>query len=207
MEITAFRDLLAVLEKQGLLSHVTRPVDPAHEMSAVLRKVQLGPNIAVQFDSVTGSSMPVVSNVMSRREAIAASLGVAPDDVLRTLVRRELETKPLEVVTDAPVQKVVLLADKLDVARDIPQVVHSPRDGGAYISAGIFLARHPDTGVYNASWNRTQIVGGTHMRVRMMSPQHLGQYHETAEAKGQGQQQGQSPGPGRKLHESSYGHR
>ena len=186
MEITAFRDLLATLEGQGLLSHVSRPVDPAHELSAVLRKVQLGPNVAVQFDAVTGAGMPVVSNVMSRREAVAATLGVPPGDVLKTLVRRELETKPLEVVSNAPVQEIVLLAADVDVARDIPQVVHSPRDGGAYISAGIFLAKHPDTGVYNASWNRTQIVGGTHMRVRMMAPQHLGLYHEAAEAKGQG---------------------
>ena len=34
-------------------------------------------------------------------------------------------------------------------------------DAGAYITAGIAIARHPETGVYNASWNRTHLVGGT----------------------------------------------
>ena len=40
------------------------------------------------------------------------------------------------------------------------------------------------TGTYNASWNRIQLVGGDHTRVRMMPPQHLGQYQSVAEQGG-----------------------
>ena len=40
------------------------------------------------------------------------------------------------IVADAPVHQVVRTGG-LDIARDIPQVVHSERDAGAYISAGI----------------------------------------------------------------------
>jgi UbiD family decarboxylase len=85
-------------------------------------------------------------------------------------------------VSSAPVQEVVIEAP--DLARDVPQVVHSERDAGAYVSAGIFLARDPKSGVYNASWNRAQLAGGERMRVRMMPPQHLGQYQAAAEAQG-----------------------
>ena len=183
--LTTFRDLLAALEKQGLLRHVARAVDPKLELTTVLRKMQLGPNLALQFDKVHGTDMPVVTNVLARREAVAAALGVSVADVLRTLVARESSTQPVLPVKQAPVQEVVATSD-IEVREALPQVVHSPLDAGAYISAGIFLAKHPVSGVYNASWNRTQIVGGSHLRVRMMAPQHLGQYHDVAESREQG---------------------
>ncbi len=185
MAIHSFRDLIAWLEGQGRLARVRRPVDPAHELVAVLRKTQLGPNIGLVFEAVTGSPMPVASNILSRSDTLAAALGVAPDRLLPELAARAGQALAPEIVTNAPVQEIVLRHGELDVARDIPQVVHSERDAGAYITAGIFLARHPETGIYNASYNRTQLVGGDRTRVRMMPPQHLGQYQAAAEAQGQ----------------------
>jgi 2,5-furandicarboxylate decarboxylase 1 len=185
MAVTSFRELLAYLETNGLLRHIRKSVQPAHELMTVVRKVQLGPNLALQFDAVNGTAMPVASNIMSRREAIAASLGVKVPDVLNTLAMRQRTTGHLKQVDASPVQEIVMTGQAVDVARDIPQVVHSEHDGGAYISAGIFIARHPATGIYNASWNRVQIVRDQHLRVRMMAPQHLGQYHLLAEQRGE----------------------
>lgn len=180
--IGSFRDLLAWLERGGLLARVARPVDPAYELTAVLRKTQKGPNVGLLFENVKGSPARVATNVMSRRETLAAALGVAPERLLPDLAARVAKAIPPETVVAAPVQEVVIGANELDVARDIPQVIHSERDAGAYVTAGIFLARHPETGVYNASWNRAQIAGGDRLRVRMMPPQHLGQYQAAAEA-------------------------
>jgi len=182
MALTSFRALLDWLEARGELARVARPVDPAFELTAVLRKTQKGPNVGLLFENVTGSPMRVATNAMSRRATLAAALGIAPERLLADLATREHKALAPETVAAAPVHEVVIGADALDVARDVPQVVHSARDAGAYISAGIFLARHPETGTYNASWNRTQIVGGSRMRVRMMPPQHLGQYQAAAEA-------------------------
>ena len=186
MALTTFRDLLAWLEANDLLQHVKRPVDPKHELMTVTRKMQMGANLGLLFDAPKGSPMPVATNVMSHRAAYAAVLGVKPEELLTTLRDREGATKPIQEVTDAPVHEVVLTKEQMDVSRHLPQVVHSARDGGAYVSAGIYLAKHPVTGVYNASWNRTQLVGGSHLRVRMMAPQHLGLYHQEAEKLGRG---------------------
>ena len=90
----------------------------------------------------------------------------------------------MEHVATGPVHEVVK-TDDVDVARDVPQVVFAEHDGGAYITAGVLIAPHPRTGVYNASWNRCQLVGDDKLRVRMMPPQHLGRYHAEAEALGQ----------------------
>ncbi len=180
--IASFRALLDWLDGRGLLAHVTCPVDPAFELTAVLRKTQKGPNVGLLFENVTGSPARVATNVMSRRAALAASLGLTPERLLPDLATRAAKAVAPETVAAAPVQEVAIGANELDVARDIPQVIHSERDAGAYVTAGIFLARHPETGVYNASWNRAQIAGGDRMRVRMMPPQHLGQYQAAAEA-------------------------
>ena len=104
--------------------------------------------------------------------------------MLPEMVAKENKSLPVERVGSAPVQETVIAKGDVDVARDVPQIVYSELDGGAYITAGVLIARHPVTGVYNASWNRAELVGGDKLRVRMMPPQHLGRYHAEAESMG-----------------------
>ncbi|MBI1203143.1 MAG: UbiD family decarboxylase [Rhodopseudomonas sp.] len=177
---TTFRGLLKHLDDQRLLRHVSRPVDPTHQLVAVMRKVQKTTNEPLLFEHVTGSPAAVATNILCRRGILADALGLETRSLVPSLVAKEGQAMPYETVADAPVHEIVK-TDGFDIARDIPQVVHCERDGGAYISAGVCIARHPDTGEYNASWNRVQLVGGDHTRIRMMPPQHLGQYQEAAE--------------------------
>lgn len=179
-----FREVLAWLERNGDLATVSREVDPRHELTAVLRRMQATQNKALRFDRVKGSDIPVATNLFGFRRAIAASLDLEEGQLLKRLVALEGRKTPTEAVTDAPVQEVVKIGD-IDVARDLPQIVYAEHDGGAYITAGVLIAPHPVTGVYNASWNRCQLVGEEKLRVRMMPPQHLGRYHAEAEALGQ----------------------
>ena len=178
-----FRQLLDWLKSRNELLHVNREVDPKHELTAVMRRMQKGPNKALLFRNVRGSSVPVATNVFGFRRTVAASLGLEEGELLRSLVAKENRALPVERVTGAPVQELVLTRD-IDVAREVPQVVFSELDAGAYITAGVLIAPHPVTGVYNASWNRAQLAGGDKLRVRMMPPQHLGRYHAEAEALG-----------------------
>lgn len=179
-----FREVLAWLKRNGDLATVSREVDPRHELTAVLRRMQATQNKALRFDRVKGSDIPVATNLFGFRRAIAASLDLAEGELLKRLVALEGRKTPTELVADAPVQEVVKIGD-IDVARDLPQIVYAEHDGGAYITAGVLIAPHPVTGVYNASWNRCQLVGEEKLRVRMMPPQHLGRYHAEAEALGQ----------------------
>ena len=180
----SFREILSWLETRGDLSRVKREVDPTHELTAVMRRMQKGPNTGLIFTRVRGSAIPVATNIFGFRRAVAASVGLVEKDLLRTLVMNEAQRLPVERVTAGPVHEVVITKG-IDVAREIPQIVFSELDAGAYVTAGVLLARHPETGVYNASWNRAQLVGDDKMRVRMMPPQHLGRYHAEAETRGQ----------------------
>jgi 2,5-furandicarboxylate decarboxylase 1 len=179
-----FRELLEHLKKEGTLKTVSRPVDPRHELTAVMRTMQKGENHALLFSNVAGSDVPVATNVFGFRHAVAAALGVEEKNLLKMMVAQENRRLPVEKVDTAPVQEVVKLGSEVDVARDIPQIVFSELDGGAYITAGVLIAPHPVSGVFNASWNRCQLAGGDKLRVRMMPPQHLGRYHAAAEEMG-----------------------
>ncbi len=177
---TEFRGLLQHLDQNRLLRHVSRPVDARHELVSIMRKVQKGGNEPLLFKTVTGSPTPVATNVLCRRSILADALGLNLPTLLPDLIKREGQTRPLDVVTDAPVHERVV-TENIRVEEEIPQVVHCEEDAGPYITAGVCIAKHPDSGIHNASWNRIQIVGGDHMRIRMMAPQHLGQYHAAAE--------------------------
>lgn len=179
-----FREVLSWLDRNGDLATVSREVDPRHELTAVLRRMQATQNKALRFDRVKGTDIPVATNLFGFRRAIAASLGLEESALLKSLVALEGRKTPTERVDNAPVQEVVKIGD-IDVARDLPQIVYAEHDGGAYITAGVLIAPHPVTGVYNASWNRCQLAGDEKLRVRMMPPQHLGRYHAEAEALGQ----------------------
>jgi 2,5-furandicarboxylate decarboxylase 1 len=180
----SFRELLTWLEARGEVSRVNREVDPRYELTAVIRRMQKGPNNALVFSRVRGTDLTVATNLFGFRHTVAAALGVHEAELLRTLVSRETKQVPVKRVKTGPVQEETLTRD-IDVCRQIPQIVFSERDAGPYITAGVLLARHPETGAYNASWNRVQIVGGTKLRVRMMPPQHLGRYHAEAESRNQ----------------------
>ena len=87
MSITTFRGLLDWMDSQKLLAHVTRAVDPAYELTTVQRKMQSGPNLGLLFENVKGSKLRVACNIMSRREAVAASL-TGRDHVAASLTGR-----------------------------------------------------------------------------------------------------------------------
>ena len=82
------------------------------------------------------------------------------------------------MVEEAPVQEVVDLDP--DVTK-LPMCLHSDGNPSRYITGGVLLAKHPVYGDLNASFNRCQLVGPKKLRVRMMPPQHLGQFHQAAE--------------------------
>lgn len=180
----SFREMISWVDERGDLYRIRQEVNPRHELAAVIRQMQRGPNKALIFSRVQGSEVPVATNIFGFRRTFAAVLGVEENDLLRTLVDRENKPLPVEKLLTGPVQEVIV-TEGIDIAREVPQIVFSERDAGPYITGGVLLARHPEHGIYNASWNRMQLVGGSKMKVRMMPPQHLGRYHAEAEARSQ----------------------
>ncbi len=71
-------DFLSVLQDAGELVRIAAPVDSALEIAEITRRLGAGPNggPALFFESVRGSSIPVVTNLLGSRSRLCRALGV-----------------------------------------------------------------------------------------------------------------------------------
>ena len=69
--------------------------------------------------------------------------------------------------------------------RRCPVLTHTAEDAGRFITAGVVIARDPDSGVYNASYHRLQLLGPKRTAIRLDFGRHLRLAWERAKAKGQ----------------------
>jgi 4-hydroxybenzoate decarboxylase len=67
---------------------------------------------------------------------------------------------------------------------DLPQIVWREKDAGPYITAGVFLARDPQTGIPNLSFCRTFMKSDAELICCIDAPHDLAQYQAKAEAVG-----------------------
>lgn len=176
------RAFLNTLEQNGRLLRLPRPVHPHTELAALIREAEKR-HQAVLFENVAGSAMPVVANVVGDRAMLALALGVPPEQAITTFLTRSRRRIPPVSVSAAPVQEVVQLGKDVDVRR-LPLVVHSEKDAGPYITAGLVIAKDPQSGIRNVSYNRMMLRGPDETGIRMMPPQQLGQIYDLANASG-----------------------
>ncbi len=176
----SMREWLEVLAARGALRTVSREVSRVHELAAVGKRCD--GKFAVLFKNVKGATMPVVTGIASTREMFAEAMGVPAAEVVERFAAaqaspRECVTVPREA---APVKEVV--ERSVDLAR-LPVPVHHEKDGGAYVTAGVLVARHPVTGTRNLSIHRLQVLGRDRLGILIL-PRHLWQFYRAAEAEG-----------------------
>ena len=176
------RAFLDALERHDKLVRLPRPVHPHTELAALVIEAERRGQ-AILFEAVHGSAMRVVANVVGDRRMLALGLGVEPGETVPAFLDRSRRRIPPALVPDAPVQEVVATGDAVDVRR-LPLVVLSEKDAAPYSTAGLVIAKDPDTGIRNVSFNRMMLRSRDEFGIRMMAPQHLGQIYDRGAARG-----------------------
>lgn len=177
------RAFLALAEARGHLLRVTRPVNADTEAGALIVELERRGKVGL-FEHITGREGRLTANLLGRRDLLAAALGVGVDEVVPTYQERLRCRLPVAAFDGPPpAQAVVRTGTDADL-RQLPVIVHASKDAGAYITAGIVLARDPTTGRRNVSINRMQVKDAHTAGIRMMPPQQLGVLHARAEASG-----------------------
>lgn len=176
-----FRSYLDLLEKENLLLHVTREVDTKFELMVIGRKAEkMGK--AVIFERVKGyPDFRVVYNVLGSRRMVALALKTTETVIAKEFARRSERQISPKIVKSGPVKEVVKTGEDADATK-LPIVTHCEKDAGPYITGGIVIAKDPETGFRNVSFNRLQLKGKNKLGIRMMPPQHLGIIHGKVEA-------------------------
>lgn len=175
------RGLLAALEAAGELHRVKRAVDPRFEIASVLSLRQDGP--AQFFERVGNHAMPVVANLLNSRPRIACGLGIIRDDLHARCLSALRNPIPPLMVEQGPAQAVAYHAD-LDLARLLPVPTWFEREGGPYITAGVIVAKDPDTGRRNVSIARLRLEGGARLMAGIALNHHLYRLAQKARAMG-----------------------
>lgn len=175
------RHYIQQLRECGDLRVVTREVDPAFELAAVVWQAQRRSDVVLLFEKVKGTRFPVVSNLYGSHRRLCRMIGAEGDGFCR---RWHELTGAGMVARQDYIRNVTGPAD-LEEGRlgDLPQIRYFERDAAPYITAGVFLAREPDTGTPNLSFCRSMMVSDREMRVRLAPVHDLAKYQAKAEAR------------------------
>ncbi len=177
-----FRSFLEILEKEGELVRLKRPIETRHEIAAGIRHVSDTAGPALWFENVIGHDIPVVGGVFASRKKALLALEVESPGAGNVLFQHGLRN-PIEpqLVPEGLCQEVVYTGDDIDIDL-LPLPIYSALDGGAYVTVALEMSRDPDDQSVNASVYRMMRLDRNHMAVMSHAFQGLGTHMARAEA-------------------------
>ncbi len=175
-ETTDFRGFLEILRQQGEITDIDERISLEHEVGALCRILSDRAGPAALLNRIEGSQAPfsrAAVNVYGTRSRLAAGLGVHESELLDFVARRVGQRiKPELVETrSAPCQEIVITGNEVDL-RHLPIPLWNEGDGGPYITAGLWIAPHPEFG-WNIAHHRGQIYGPREIGVCVAPDHHL----------------------------------
>lgn len=182
------REYLEELDRRGLLRRVSRSINKDTQVMPLVRWQFRGlepeQRTGWLFENLTDSrgrsfdAQMAVAIVGASPEVYAAAMGVdSPDEIAAKWL--ECLENPIPPVTvaaaDAPIKENIITGDDIVSSGGIDAlpvpVVNPGTDSSAYFSAPIWIAKDPETGVYNAGTYRVMLKAADRTGVLMMSGQ------------------------------------
>jgi 2,5-furandicarboxylate decarboxylase 1 len=172
------RNYIQKLDDNGRLVRITEPVSKRYQIAAILKQLEPRPVI---FENVIESEFLVMGNLFCSKQDCADYLGISVPEIIPSLTRAiDQPTSPSPSAPlptgegSYPCQEVVHLKPDLD---DLPIPLHFENDGGPYITAGVFVAGHPQHG-QNLDYHRCMQFSKTEMAIRVVKGRHFHGYVE-----------------------------
>jgi 2,5-furandicarboxylate decarboxylase 1 len=180
--IKDLREYLTLLEENRWLDRITETV----ELLAIpaVMKEQEKKERTVLLEQVDGYASPVVNNLFGSRDFLAKVFGCSREDVVKVFARRYVECIEPILVASGPVQEIVLTGKDVDI-RQLPFIVHGAKDAGRFITGAVVIAKDPENGIRNCSFNRMQLKGPAKAGIRLSPTQDLESYYKKAAARKQ----------------------
>lgn len=170
-DLRSFIDQIAALPGNLLVTDV--PVNPKLELTRTIYKLEKqNRRAAVLFKKVTGSNLPVLTNLFGSRGRLALALDTTEEKLNQVYREREKQlTRPVLVGTGS-IQERVMTGSEVDLTA-LPMVHHNSGDGGPYITAGVTTVRDPDTGIRNGGMYRFMVKSKNKMGVHLAEASHV----------------------------------
>src|SRR5438309_5997842 len=164
---------------------IVEPVSIAHDVMAIVLEYERRRRYPIlPFEKVTGHDIPIVANVVASRRALAFALRVEERALAAEYARRIKESVKPVGVADPPFRARGVTGAAVNLEA-LPVPVYFPGDAGRYLTAGMLVARDPDTGVETEGYHRFQVKGADRMGVSLHSRRRMFEYQRRAEARGE----------------------
>jgi 2,5-furandicarboxylate decarboxylase 1 len=178
---TRFRSALERMAESGRLSAYTAPIDTDLAIAGTLKKHDGGP--ALMFTAVNGYDIPVIGNLLCCQPNCEAAFNLNFRGI-RDAVGRALSAPIPPVVVAKGAAQENIQTEAIDIAATLPVLFHTAEDAGRFITAGVVIVRDPETGVYNASYHRLQLIGPNRTAIKLDYGRHLRLAFERAKRTG-----------------------
>lgn len=168
------REFLNVLGSEFRVIKIEEEISPKYEVSRVLRE---HPRDTIIFEDVKESNMRIISGICNTRDKIARGLGVKVPEITNRIMDATDDPLPIEKLENI---KENYITQKETSLAEIPVPTYYQKDGGAYITAGVVIAKDPETGIRNASIHRMLVNSRNMLGIRIV-PRNLYTYYKKAE--------------------------
>jgi 2,5-furandicarboxylate decarboxylase 1 len=163
------RSYLQHITTTGELLTIHSQVSKTYEAAGVLKQVEPRP---VLFEKIKDSSFQVMGNLLASKAQFAGYLGIGVREIIPALARAIETPLTCPEVSEAACQEVVTDTPDLD---NLPILRHCALDGGNYITAGVFIARHLRFG-QNLDFHRAMQISPTELAIRVVRGRHFDRY-------------------------------
>ncbi len=151
---------------------IDEQVSSDQDITAVLWALaEQGKSPLLVFPKVAGLTMGVATNIFGSRVRAARMLGATPQTLHEAYQFYANQLVPTELVSSAPILDVVE-RQHIDLS-SLPMIRHFETDRAPYITNGIIVAEHPDTGAGNLSYHRAMLHSPTELATSLHSRGHL----------------------------------
>ena len=197
------QEFIEKLENAGQLRRIKTQVDPDLEIAEILRRVMYSNGPALLFEDVKGYDMPVLGNAFGSLERLAIGLETSdfteigkrivdltkmdiPSGILSKIKKlpelAKMSDSFPKLESNGPVTEVV---EKSPSFCKIPILKTWPNDAGKFITLGLVVTKHPDTGVRNLGVYRIQIIDDTHAIMHWQKHKRGAQHGEISKERGE----------------------
>lgn len=168
------RKFLKVLEEEFKVLKIEEEISTRYEVSKILKEHDKD---VVIFENIKESDMRIISGICNTREKIARALSVKVPQITGRII--EAMENPIKIPEIQKVKDNFSVSKNADLS-ELPVPTFYRKDGGAYLTAGVIIAKDPETGIRNASIHRMLVSSDNRMGVRIV-PRNLYTYHQKAE--------------------------
>ncbi|BAJ50246.1 3-octaprenyl-4-hydroxybenzoate carboxy-lyase [Candidatus Caldarchaeum subterraneum] len=158
---------------------ISEQVSLEYEITAVWKMFERKGNPVLFFEKVQGCDMPVVANVFGSRARVARMIGADMWNFYDKWLEKTSVIVEPEYVSTGPVKEVKHLSSEVDLGT-LPALKFFVEDGGRYITSGIVVANHPETGEVNLSFARLMVKDRNKLGVSIHSRGNLWRYFNRA---------------------------